>query len=44
MSKIELYRAGLYSLPVPPVHTTYWTEKDWINFIDKYGRWHHGRV
>lgn len=28
-----------FSMPVPPVLTTYWTTKDWVNYIDKNGAW-----
>lgn len=39
MDKIELYRAGAYTCPVPGPCPVGWTEQNWIAFIDKYGRW-----
>jgi hypothetical protein len=39
--KLTRFREGRYSFPAPPVTTTYWTEKDWISFIDKHGIWHY---
>lgn len=37
--KCELYRAGLYQFPAPPVCHTRWTEADWIRYIDNCGKW-----
>lgn len=37
--KRKLYRAGRYSFPVPPVHHSLWTEDNWIDYIDRYGKW-----
>jgi hypothetical protein len=37
--KQEKYRAGLYSFPAPPVHTTLWDENSWIKFVDAKGKW-----
>lgn len=39
-TKVELYRAGAYSFPVPPVCPVGWSEQNWIDFIDSRGRWH----
>ena len=38
--KMEAYRLGAYSFPVPPVGPHAWSAEDWIRYIDKYGRWH----
>ncbi len=38
-NKLAMYRAGDYRLPVPPVLTHAWSEKDWIRFIDQHGAW-----
>jgi hypothetical protein len=35
----ELFRAGKYRMPVPPVQTAYWREDDWIVWIDCHGQW-----
>ncbi len=37
--KLEMYRAGNYLMPPPPVCTRNWGEDNWIHFIDTYGRW-----
>ena len=38
--KINMYLAGAYRIPVPPVvHASCWTIRDWINFIDIHGVW-----
>ena len=37
--KLRKYAAGEYVMPVPPVHTTYWTTVDWITWIDTRGMW-----
>jgi len=37
--KVELYRKGMYIVPVPPVCHANWTEEAWIRFIDKEGSW-----
>jgi hypothetical protein len=39
--KLMRFREGRYSFPVPPVTTQFWTEKDWIDFIDAKGMWHY---
>ncbi len=38
--KIEMYEAGAYSFPPPPVCTAGWDREAWIRFIDQNGRWH----
>ena len=38
-AKRELYRNGNYKFKPPPVHHTWWTEDDWIHYIDKEGIW-----
>ena len=25
--------------PVPPVHTVYWAEEDWVRWVDNNGHW-----
>lgn len=37
--KVKLFREGLYRMPVPPVTTELWSEKNWIDFIDSQGEW-----
>lgn len=34
-----LYQEGYYLFKAPPVSANYWSEKDWINFVDTYGGW-----
>ena len=36
---LEMYNAGHYIFPAPPVCTAYWDDSDWIAFIDRSGRW-----
>lgn len=31
----KLYKLGKYNMEPPPVHTTSWTEEDWIYYIFK---------
>ena len=38
--KLRKYIANEYSIPAPPVGTTWWGAQDWIRYIDKEGRWH----
>ena len=38
--KKEAYRKGAYSFTPPPVGHYSWNVYDWINYIDKCGRWH----
>jgi hypothetical protein len=37
--KVELYRAGKYLFPPPPVCHVGWTERNWIDYIDAHGKW-----
>jgi|TARA_Y100000310_G_scaffold243112_3_gene247529 hypothetical protein len=37
--KLELYRQGKYAFPPPDVTHAWWTEKDWIDYIDLHGEW-----
>jgi hypothetical protein len=37
---LAAYRAGDYSMPVPPVCTALWNENDWIRWIHDHGEWH----
>jgi len=37
--KVVMYRKGLYKCPPPPVSTVWWTEYEWIKYIDQYGKW-----
>lgn len=37
--KTELYRAGKYMFPPPPVCTVLWDEAAWIRFVDRNGKW-----
>lgn len=37
--KINLYKEGKYLVPPPPVATGGWSIKNWIDFIDTYGKW-----
>lgn len=42
LNKLEAYRRGKYLFApayLPSSAHTLWTELDWINFIDHYGRW-----
>ncbi len=39
--KIDLYIKGDYSFPPPVDCTGYWTDKDWVDYIDKCGTWSH---
>ena len=37
--KTELYRAGKYTFPIPPVCHAKWDEAAWIRYVDAHGRW-----
>lgn len=37
--KEQMYRAGQYKSKTPPVCTLYWDEQDWIDWIDRNGKW-----
>lgn len=37
--KVELYRAGKYRFPPPPVSHVYWDEAAWIRYVDRFGTW-----
>lgn len=38
--RINMYNAGCYSFPPPPVPHVMWTVWDWIRYIDAEGIWH----
>ena len=37
--KKEAYKEGWYVFSVPPVCTAYWTDEDWIKWIDGCNGW-----
>ena len=39
LSMPELYRAGKWKAPAPPVCTFNWGESEWIAWIDSMGEW-----
>ncbi len=36
---VELYRAGKYRFPPPPVYHGNWDESAWIRFVNRNGQW-----
>lgn len=38
-NKIRMYKEKRYQFKPPPVSHSNWTEKDWIRYIDKNGKW-----
>lgn len=37
--KVKLYNQKRYLMPMPPMGTKNWFERDYIRFIDQYGKW-----
>ena len=37
--KVRLFNAKRYLMLLPPVGTKNWTVRDYIRFIDQYGKW-----
>lgn len=39
LAKKEAYRQGLYRFKAPGVCSIFWSENDWIAFVDSYNGW-----
>ena len=39
LDKVKLLNKGHYLVAVPPVCPVYWSDKNWIQFIDAQGKW-----
>jgi len=37
--KVRLFNANRYLMPLPPKGTKNWLVRDYIRFIDQYGKW-----
>jgi hypothetical protein len=37
--KVMLFQEGRYQLRLQPMATSGWTLRDWIGFVDRFGRW-----
>jgi hypothetical protein len=38
-TKVRLFNAKRYLMPLPPLGTENWTVRDYIRYIDQHGRW-----
>lgn len=37
--KVKLFNQGMYICPIPPICHVWWSDSDWMRWIDSDGEW-----